>query len=358
MSQKRILVAMSGGVDSSVAAALCCEAGHEVIGVSMKLYDADLPGPPEGCCSADDFDDARAVARKLDFPHYVVNLMERFANEVIANFITEYVAGRTPNPCILCNDALKFEALRAKAVELECDAMATGHYARIAQRRDRFALLAGLDATRDQSYFLFTLTQKQMPQVLFPVGELTKTQVRSKAAALGLAVSEKPESREICFVPNDDYAAFLEKRAPQAILPGQIVDREEKVLGEHQGIHRFTIGQRRGLGIAHSEPLYVVALDPVHARVVVGTVKDLESGGLIAHRMNWIEGAPPATGTEALVKIRYYHAGVRAWLEPEENDTCRIRFSEPLRAVAPGQAAVAYNGDRVIGGGWIERALP
>ena len=354
---KRVLVAMSGGVDSSVAAAICAEAGAEVIGVSMQLYDASGRSEHGDCCSPEDFEDARSVAQAMGFPHYVVNLQDRFAREVIDDFISEYRIGRTPNPCIRCNDALKFDALRIKAMELECDAVATGHYARISAAGPRLDLRTGIDMDRDQTYFLFTLTQTQMRQVMFPVGEMTKTQVREKAASFGLRVSDKAESREVCFVPNDDYIAFLESRIPESARVGKILDQLGNVLGEHQGVHRYTIGQRRGLGIAHPHPLYVTGIHPESGDIVVGAYDDLLSPGLIARRMNWIDGTPPQSGTPALVKIRYQHSGQQAKLFPREDGGCEIRFENPVRAIAPGQAAVAYDQDRVIGGGWIERAL-
>lgn len=348
---------MSGGVDSSVAAALLHEAGHHVVGISMRLYDASRESEHGQCCSPEDFEDARRIAQILGFPYYVLNLTERFAREVVRNFVSEYMAGRTPNPCVHCNDSLKFETLRQKAVELECDAMATGHYARITETDGRFSLRKGLDPTKDQSYFLFTLTQPQMGQVLFPLGGLTKAAVRQKADELGLPVAEKSESNEICFVPGDDYVSFLENREAFVVRPGKIINRRGDVLGDHPGVHRFTIGQRKGLGVPYSEPLYVLEIRPEEGVVVVGVRDELAARGLYASRMNWLDGFPPEPGTEAHVKIRYRHRGVPARLHPDSGGGCEIRFFTPVEAVAPGQAAVACVGDRIIGGGWIERAL-
>lgn len=357
MNSNRILVAMSGGVDSSVAAALCLEAGYEVVGVSMKLHDYKGETPDDSCCSMEDFEDARAVAQKLGFPYYVLNLKTVFAKTVVDNFFSEYAAGRTPNPCIHCNDAIKFEALRKKAHELDCGLLATGHYARIIERHGKYSLLKGIDETKDQSYFLFTLTQPQMRHIRFPVGGLTKTEVRKKAADLGLSVAEKSESLEICFVPDDDYATMFEKNYPHLVRPGKIVTSAGDVLGKHDGIHRFTVGQRKGLGIAHSEPLYVLAIRPDTNEVVVGVRNEQGANALIAKDMVWTEGYAPELGTIADVKIRYRHTGVAARLYPKNESTCEMRFDSPIRAIAPGQAAVAYQQDRVIGGGWIERAM-
>jgi tRNA-uridine 2-sulfurtransferase len=358
MSSERILVAMSGGVDSSVAAALLAERGAEVIGVSMHLHtEGGEREQGNNCCSPDDFEDARSVAHEMGFPYYVLNLRDQFKREVIDRFVGEYLAGRTPNPCILCNDALKFEALRKKAVELECVAVATGHYAQIERIDGRYGLFRGIDNDRDQSYFLFTLTQMQMAQVRFPVGGLTKSQVRSEAVRLGLRVAEKSESREICFIPDDDYAGYVSRSSLNRETAGRIVDKDGNALGEHSGYHQYTIGQRRGLGIAYSEPLYVLAIRPDVNEVVVGVQDELLSNGLIASKMNWLDGEPPEKGTAAFVKIRYMHSGVDAELNPLPNQECEVRFAKPIRAVAPGQAVVAYLGDRVLGGGWIERAV-
>lgn len=357
MNPRRILVAMSGGVDSSVAAALCVEAGYEVIGVSMKLHDNTGQAAEDSCCSMEDFEDARAVAQKLGFPYYVLNMKKQFEKTVVEQFFSEYAAGRTPNPCIHCNDAIKFEALRNKAYELDCGLLATGHYARIVEQDGNYSLLKGIDKTKDQSYFLFTLTQNQMKHIRFPVGGFTKSQVRKKAADLELSVAQKSESLEICFVPDDDYATMFEQNYPHLVRPGNIVDLQGNELGEHQGIHRFTVGQRKGLGIAHSEPLYVLAIRHETSEVLVGTRSQQGENGLMARNMNWTHGQAPEPDTSANVKIRYRHNGVKARLYPTNDGDCEIKFEQPIRAIAPGQAAVAYHEDRVIGGGWIERAI-
>lgn len=351
-------MAMSGGVDSSVTAAICHEAGYEVVGVSMRLYDASDQSACGSCCSPDDFDDARAVAGKMGFPYYVLNLADLFQKEVIGNFVDEYLKGRTPNPCIHCNNDLKFTALLDKAAQLECRYMATGHYARIERTDGRWGLFRGDDPTRDQSYFLFTMTQKQMDTVRFPIGAMAKTEVRAKAAELGLNVAEKAESREICFVPDDDYVAFLESKIPRIAREGKILNRRGEQLGTHQGVHRYTVGQRKGLGISNPTPLYVLQLRPGENIVVVGDEAELYSNGLYAAGMNWPPDTVPEAGTEVLVKIRYKHAGVPAKVYPDGAGGCEFRFEKPVKAVAPGQAAVAYVNDEVIGGGWIERALP
>ena len=346
MNKEKILVAMSGGVDSSVTAALLKEAGHEILGVSMALYD--------GC---DDFADAKAVADRLGFDHVVVDLSERFETEVVSPFVESYLTGQTPNPCIRCNRAMKFSALWDFGSENGCDAMATGHYAQIAPHEGGLGLFAGIDPTRDQTYFLFLLNQPLLARIRFPLGMLNKAKVWEKAKALDLAAAHRPESREVCFVPEDDYLTFVESRAPGLIRPGNIVDLDGKILGQHEGVHRYTIGQRKGLGIGWTEPLYVLEIRPDTAEVVVGANDGLYAPGLVAGSMNWIFGAPPKDGQKALVKIRYNHPGVMATLHPAKGEKCEIRFDKPVRAIAPGQAAVAYDGDRVIGGGWIEGAL-
>jgi len=352
-------MAMSGGVDSSVAAALLCEAGYEVIGISMLLA-GSTQGKEGSCCSLDDFQDARRVAEQLDIPYYVLNLKEEFHRRVIDVFTEEYLHGRTPNPCLLCNRDLKFDLLWRRAQELGADYVATGHYARIAhdQVSGRYQLLRGRDEHKDQSYFLFTLTQGQLSRTLFPLGELTKTQVREKAKTLGLQVAEKPESQEICFVPDRDYARFIEARLPvDRLRSGNIVDAGGKVLGTHPGVQRFTIGQRRGLGISgFTRPLYVTSLDAASARVTVGPKEQLMAQGLVANEVNWIEGMP--VGEERLgVKIRYRHPAVAARVKPDGVDSVQIFFEDVYPAVTPGQAAVFYRGEQVLGGGWIERAL-
>jgi tRNA-uridine 2-sulfurtransferase len=356
---KRVLAALSGGVDSAVAAALLVEAGYEVIAISMLLA-GNVEGHDGGCCSIDDFQDARRVAEQLGIPYYVLNLKDAFRSRVIDVFTSEYLHGRTPNPCLLCNRDLKFDLLWQRARELDAHFVATGHYARVTYDRqsDSYQLLRGTDQRKDQSYFLFTLSQAQLARTLFPVGHLTKNEVRDKARTLGLRVAEKPESQDICFVPDGDYARFIEQRlSAEQVKGGEIVDDNGQVLGTHDGIHRFTVGQRRGLGIGGlAEPRYVTHLDAQSGRVVVATKDRLGARGLLAKEVNWIAGAQ-TEATKAGVKIRYRHPALPARITPQEDGKAVVWFDTFSPAVTPGQAAVFYDGERVLGGGWIEKAL-
>jgi len=352
----RIVVAMSGGVDSSVAAALLVEAGHEVVGLSMQLYDQREGQVRFGsCCSLDDLHDARRVATVLGVPHYVVNFQQRFEQEVIADFVREYAAGRTPIPCVHCNGQLKFASLVDRARGLEADHVATGHYARVSYdaRRGCHRLLRGADRGKDQSYFLFSLDQGQLARSRFPVGELSKDAVRAHARRIGLPVADKPDSHEICFVPSGDHAAFVERRAPDVRAAGTFRDRAGRVVGTHEGVHRFTVGQRKGLGLSGSSPLYVLELDAATQTAVVGPREALERTRCAARRVSWIEGRP-GTAAHLLAQVRYRHRAAPALVTPIGEHSAEIEFSEPQTAIAPGQAIVFYEGEAVAGGGWID----
>ena len=356
---KRVLAALSGGVDSAVATALLVEAGYEVIAISMLLAGSaeDHAG---SCCSIDDFQDARRVAEQLGIPYYVLNLKEAFQTRVVAAFTQEYQRGRTPNPCLLCNRDLKFDLLWQRARELDAKYIATGHYARIGwdEAAHSVQLLRGVDAYKDQSYFLFTLTQAQLQRTLFPVGHLTKEQVRAKARERDLRVAEKPESQDICFVPDGNYARFIEQRlAPEQIIPGEIVDQAGQVLGLHDGIHRFTVGQRRGLGLGgYTQPHYVTHIDAATGRVSVGTKEQLKMYGLHAKDINWVSGSQPDE-IQVAAKTRYRQSPIAATVIPTAGHTAEVWFQEASPAITPGQAVVFYDGDLVLGGGWIEGPL-
>ncbi|MBI5419874.1 MAG: tRNA 2-thiouridine(34) synthase MnmA [Deltaproteobacteria bacterium] len=355
--KRRILAAMSGGVDSSVAALLLQREGFEVIGVSMDLYDfSAVTKNREGtCCSLDDLYDARRVCDKLGIPYYVLNLRDEFRREVIDPFVKEYASGRTPNPCVLCNEYLKFRALLRKADELGAEGVATGHYAVIGREGSgRCRLFAAPDAMKDQSYFLFSLDSGRLARIRFPVGEMTKQEVRRIATEADLPVYEKKESQDICFVTDESYAAFLSRRGIQE-QQGHFVDREGKVLGAHKGILNYTVGQRKGLGIAAKEPLYVVAIDAERNEVILGTEDATLSKGAVVARPSFVAGAPPGREFRATVKVRYRHPGVPATVRCEK-ERLAVLFDSPQRSVTPGQALVLYDGNEVLGGGWIECA--
>lgn len=353
---------MSGGVDSSVAAALLVEQGYDVVGISLKLADRKSSGEessgaaPGGCCSIDDFADARRVADALGFPHYTLNMSREFHEAVVAPFAEEYLRGRTPLPCARCNEVVKFDLLWTRAAALGADFLATGHYARRVGEGAEARLLTGRDRAKDQSYFLFTIPRPNLARVLFPVGDRTKAEVREIARARALPVAEKPESQELCFVPTGDYAGWIERFAPDRVAgEGEIVDEAGRVLGRHGGAHRYTVGQRRGLGLARPHPLYVLQVDAEENRVVVGEEDRLERTRLRATRVNWL--AAPADGARVEVKVRHRNEPGAARIfrvAREDSEAVDVVFDAPKKAIAPGQAAVFYDGEQVLGGGWIE----
>ena len=354
----RIVVAMSGGVDSSVAAALLAEQGHDVIGLSMQLYDqAEGQTSFGSCCSIDDLHDARRVAAALDIPHYIVNFERRFDEQVVANFVREYAAGRTPLPCVHCNSDLKFATLAERANAFGADAVATDHYARVERDEPNggYRLRRGVDPAKDQSYFLFSLTQAQLAAACFPVGDRPKGAVRAYARERGLPVAEKPDSQEICFIPDHDYRSFVEKRMPDRERDGVFVDEQGRVLGRHDGVHRFTVGQRKGLGLASPTglPMYVLALRPADQRVVVGPKQSLERRTLTASGVNWIAGEP-ADAMRVRAQIRHRHEAAAASVRALGDARAEVVFDLPQIAVTPGQAVVFYDRDIVVGGGWID----
>jgi tRNA-specific 2-thiouridylase len=369
-----IAVAMSGGVDSSAVAAMLCAEGHTVIGLTMQLWNqrrlaghAGMPESVQGrCCSIDDVYDARRVAETLGIPYYVVNHEERFERDVVRPFVEEYLAGRTPIPCSLCNNHLKFDQLLIVARQIGADQIATGHYAQVAfdEQRNRWLLMRPADRSKDQTYFLFGLTQEQLSRTLFPLGGMTKPAVRDLARKHKLVVAEKPDSQEICFVPGGDYKRFLEAYLAErgdepaqrngATLAGEMVTSDGKVIGEHAGVHNFTVGQRKGLGVATGSPLYVIQIKNDTRQVVVGKDEELYSREVITRKVNLISTDGLREPLRVAVKIRHKHQPAPAVIDSAGEGAVRVRFDEPQRAITPGQAAVFYDGDIVVGGGWIE----
>ncbi|MDI3257406.1 MAG: tRNA 2-thiouridine(34) synthase MnmA [Kyrpidia sp.] len=359
MDKGTVVVAMSGGVDSSVTAALLKEQGYDVIGITMRLrgHDEESSG---GCCSVDDVNDARRVCQSLGIPFYAVNYRDAFEKRVIQYFEEEYKRGRTPNPCIACNMYMKYDLLLAQAMDLGADYLATGHYARIAYDEDRarYVLRKAVDRRKDQTYVLYHLTQEQLARTLFPLGGYEKTQVRELAKRFGLRVANKPESQDICFIPNGDHGEFLRRRSGgEPVSQGEFVDIEGNVVGTHQGIPFYTIGQRKGLGVALGHPVYVVDILPETNRVVLGSEDRVFARGLTASGVNWIAAARPDHPLRVAAKIRYAAPEAPATVYPERGDRIRVEFDEPQRAVTPGQAVVFYQGSEVVGGGTIEGRL-
>lgn len=358
MNSKKVVVAMSGGVDSSVTAALLLKRGFEVIGITMRLglqdSASDDPARPL-CCSIESVEDARRVAGQLGIPFYAVNLEAAFKEEVVNYFCEEYSAGRTPNPCIICNEKLKFGKLLRLAYELDANYVATGHYARISrdERTGRYILRKGVDAQKDQSYALFSLTQDQLKHALTPLGYHTKSEVRDIAASLSLKVAQRPESQELCFISDNDYNRFLQERMSDRVKPGPILDIAGNVVGEHRGIQFYTVGQRKGLG-AFGKPMYVVRVDPSANAIIIGTKDDLKTDRLTASGANFTSIPKLDKHMKVTAKIRYNDPGVEGIASPLSDDRFEVVFDQPRAAVTPGQAVVLYDGDTVLGGGWID----
>lgn len=365
-----VAIAMSGGVDSSTVAAVLLQQGRPVVGLTMQLWNQRrLPelqrdGPAQHrCCSLDDVYDAKRVAQHLNFPHYVVNFEEQFEQHVVRPFVEQYLAGRTPIACTNCNTDVKFEPLLRMARQIGAERLATGHYARIRKHAQtgRYQLLCARADSKDQSYFLWGLTQEQLSRSEFPLGELTKEEVRALARRVNLPVAEKPESMELCFVPNGNYVQFIhaysrERGKPVNDQEGDIVTEDGTVIGRHTGVHNYTIGQRKGLGFTTGKPIYVLAIDPEQNRIVVGEDDALRSASFEVEAVNWISIEEPAAPVRAQVKIRHKHEPASAMVEVRPGDRARITFDQPQRAITPGQAAVVYDGDVVLAGGWIKKS--
>lgn len=359
MSQ-RVVVAMSGGVDSSTAAWLLKEEGYEVMGATICIGMTDRTyGAPARCCGVADIEDARRVALQLNIPFYVFHLEQEFEKEVIQYFCKAYASGKTPNPCILCNEKIKFGSFLKKALELGADFIATGHYARLEfdEGMGRYLLKKGLDRKKDQSYVLFSLVQDQFRHTLFPLGKLRKEEVRKKAFQWGLRVHDKPESQEVCFIQERSYHSFLSERLEKSFKPGPFVDRKGNILGEHKGIPFYTIGQRRGLRLAKGKPFYVIGIDRERNAITIGEEEEVYGVTFLVDSVNWIVPQRRIPLHQAQVKIRYNHPGSAAWISPKREGEWEVKFESPQKAITPGQAAVFYDGDIVLGGGWIKEVI-
>jgi tRNA-specific 2-thiouridylase len=362
MSRKgRVLVAMSGGLDSSVVAMMLHDQGYEVIGVTMKTWDYATSGGTKkttGCCSLDDINDARQMAVEKGFPHYIIDIREEFGPHIIDNFVEEYLAGRTPNPCVLCNTHIKWEALLKRADQLDCEFIATGHYAKVRHEAGRYVVSKGLDHSKDQSYVLWGLTQQSLSRTIFPLGGYEKKDIRQMALDSGFeAIAKKSESYEICFIPDNDYRGFLRRQVPgldQRLQGGRFVDADGREMGRHEGYPFYTVGQRKGLGIATGEPMFVTRIEPDTNTVVLGREADLRATAMSVRNVNWGKYDGLKEEREAITKIRYKHPGSPSLIS-QEGDKVKVHFFDPVNAIAPGQSAVFYEGDDVIGGGFIER---
>ncbi len=360
MGKKRIVVAMSGGVDSTTVAAILKQEGHEVIGITMQLLDyKDAEG---GCCSLDHVIDARRVAQELDIPHYVVNFIDSFKELVLKDYVAKYESGKTPIPCVLCNQYVKFDLLLKRAMELGADYLATGHYAKITNGDGAYSLNKADDENKDQTYFLYTLKQKELSKLMFPLGSLKKDEVRELARSLNIKLAEKPDSTGVCFVPSDNYRDYLISQSAFTEKQGDIVNVEGEVLGKHRGIYSFTIGQRRGLGIATGEPMYVVGIEPKENRLIVGEEDKIYSNKLLAENISWVQTnnqieLNSEEPFEVRAKIRNRHREDDAVVTMKSDTQAEIEFINPQRAITPGQAVVLYQDKKVLGGGWINRVL-
>jgi tRNA-specific 2-thiouridylase len=356
ISRKKIVVAMSGGVDSSTVAALLHEQGHEVIGITLQLYDHGIALEKKGaCCAGQDIYDAQMAAEKIGIPHYVLNYESIFKQSVIEDFADSYLRGETPIPCVRCNQKVKFQDLFKVAKDLGADSLATGHYVRKVVADSKSQLHKGIDHSKDQSYFLFTTTQKQLDFLEFPLGGFKKEETRVLAKQFGLEIADKPDSQDICFVPNGNYAKVIEKLRPEAFAVGEVIDISGNVLGYHNGIVNYTIGQRRGLGISNGQPLYVIKIKPETNQVVVGFKEDLNATWLKVSEINWLGDEEISSGSkiECMVKLRSAHKGINATVHFTNSQNAKVELSKPYAGITPGQACVMYQGERMLGGGWI-----